>query len=484
MLGDVVTIGMGTEGSLGPFLKSFFSHYFKILYLGIGLGALVALAGLLVCRQRELRSAMVGAMLGTATIYVATTSLLPSLTYVEMWAVQNTFRINIFQTYQNSYSDAFAASMPKRNDEQSCQITNHKRQNIIMVVVESLSSYQSELFSGINDFTPGIDRLAKHGLYFTNFHANGFSTDGGLTALLTGAPPIPAPGRFNSTGLGFYGAFNAAFSVPRAYAEAGFDTGFLTSGTLQFARQGDWLASIGFGILESGEHPAYDGLPRFSFNSVTDRALYTRARQWIQERRGRPFFLVLETVTTHPPFIDPDTKAWSMAGAFRHADQALEDLVEDLRGSGYFDNGLVIITGDHRAMTPISFEENKMFGASAGHRLPLIVLGGRRGQVDVALQQTDLAGSLVAMASGRRCSNLWRGDALANPPQAARCIVRVRGDARDLIDADCDGREAVIRLDGDDTALLDGADPDLINAVNRVRLDAVTAETRLAAARR
>ena len=69
---------------------------------------------------------------------------------------------------------------------------------IVLVIVESLSSYHSALLGG-NGWTPELDRIAGHSRWFTNFHANGFTTDHGLIALFTGKAPLPSVGRYGGT---------------------------------------------------------------------------------------------------------------------------------------------------------------------------------------------------------------------------------------------------------------------------------------------
>jgi hypothetical protein len=73
--------------------------------------------------------------------------------------------------------------------------------------------------------------------------------------------------------------------------------------------------------------------------------------------------------------------------------QQLLEFYTQLSESGYFENGILLITGDHRQMRPLSDIELERFGASARARVPLLVVGGSypRGQVDDRFfQQSDL----------------------------------------------------------------------------------------------
>src|SRR5262250_2646199 len=81
-----------------------------------------------------------------------------------------------------------AAELP-----QTCADAAATPRNVVVVIVESLSAYQSALLGGPQDWLPHLDAVARANHYFTHFYANGFTTDGGEIALLTGRPPlIPA----------------------------------------------------------------------------------------------------------------------------------------------------------------------------------------------------------------------------------------------------------------------------------------------------
>jgi glucan phosphoethanolaminetransferase (alkaline phosphatase superfamily) len=94
-------------------------------------------------------------------------------------------------TYKKPYSKEFrAAASTARSEVPMCYEGVDSRKDVILVIVESLSSYHSSLFSGLNDWTPELDAISKEGLRFSNFYANGVNTEQGLVSLLTGEPPV------------------------------------------------------------------------------------------------------------------------------------------------------------------------------------------------------------------------------------------------------------------------------------------------------
>lgn len=310
--------------------------------------------------------------------------------------------------------------------------------SLIVLVVESLSAYHSALLSGLGNSTPELDKLAQAHSYFPHFHANGFTTDGGLIALLTARAPLPAIGRYHSTHV--YAGYEQAADpqlMPRLHA-AGYQSGFFTTGDLGFLGKGDWLRALGFAHIEGHEHPAYARLPRGAFGDTGDNRLYARYLQWYDHERqpARPVFSVLLTVSTHPPFHVPGTAIQNEAQAFRWADAQLGRFVQALQARGYFRHGVLLITGDHRAMTFMQPGEPQRMGPAAASRVPAVVIGPAGlppGPVPGHWQQTDLLAGVQALAGLPSCTDDFRGRLLGQAHAPAPYLLQVQGARRNHI---------------------------------------------------
>src|SRR5690606_10433986 len=134
----------------------------------------------------------------------------------------------------------------------------------------------------------------------------------------------------------------------------GYETAFFTGGSLGFLGKDRWTRAIGFDLAEGGESEHYADLPRGQFGSPPDAALLERFIGWLDQRQsGRPLFAGMLTVHTHPPFAVPGSGRLDEQAAFRHVDQLVAEFHSELERRGFFDNGLLIISGDHRSMTPL-----------------------------------------------------------------------------------------------------------------------------------
>lgn len=472
---DIEKFGEEFEG-IYSFVKVFFGAAWYWLLLGAA-SFIVAIAWLTYGSRGSHRRAS-GALAGVGLCALAGAAIGASGHFqfvVEEW-VRNWFVMNLDQGVSLPYSPEFERAAQRISAAPAvCRTGAESRKNLVLVVVESLSAYHSALLGG-KGWTPELDRIAGHSRWFTNFHANGFTTDHGLISLFTGNTPLPSVGRYGGT-RAYDGYWRSSGSLPSVLAANGYETAFLTTGDLDFLEKGEWSTSIGFAHVEGDENPFYDGLPRFHFNAAPDEALFQRFMQWRANRTAdHPYFAGLLTVSSHPPFLSPDGQRGEEA-AIRYADRQLGKFYQMLVDAHFFDNGILMILGDHRAMTLVSPEERKEFGDRALSRVPLIVAsnpGGTGTRVDLLEQQADLVHSVKALISPQDCRPAERGDFLASTPIAASRVLHVRGDHRSWLSVYyADSQDYNIRLDGDQTAWI-GMSPEhgerIVELVNKERI--------------
>jgi len=383
------------------------------------------------------------------------------------WTYQNLLEANrltgVDQEFSEDYLSQLLAEQPEGLVAQQCLTGLGQGSDVIIVAIESLSWYHSGLLLEDSlDAVPGLDALARDNTWWEAFHANGFTTDHGLIAMLADQLPLPAVNRYRSLNV-FEGYPSGSGSIPARLAEDGYYTAFLTSGDLGFLGKGEWLINMGFDHIEGHETAEYVGAERFGFGAVNDELLYHRVLNWLQDGRpaDQPVFAFVETVTTHPPFVDPATRISDETAAFRFADRALSDFVKALERAAYFENGLLIVTSDQRALTPVRAAEKDAFGAAAGARLPMVMIGGDSvlsGRQSTPAQMQDLPFSLDYLLTDMACRRPGQGNLFA--AEAPGCIYQPDGNQRDIIHAFCGSDIAEIRMNGDKTRVVKGSLPD------------------------
>jgi len=401
--------------------------------------------------------------------------------FVHDMYIKNFLSINLQMGDAVGYSDAFKQSAIERiNDyhQLHCGKGLNQKPNIILVVLESFSFYQSQLLSGIQDWTPNLDRLARQYKYHDNFFANNFNSAGGRLALLTGEPTF----RQVSPNLATMsqGYFNTQRNLLHILKDNGYSSSFLGAADLDYAGTGFFMNKIGFDHVEGPEALFYNGHPRFAFKGVADEVLYQRVLNYVAEEE-QPYFSMVITVSSHHPYIVPVSREKNLEKVIKYSDQAVYDFYQDLSRTDFFDNGLLILTSDHRSMTPLFEKELVTLGDQALAKVPLLIIGQEFRNIGVEpglFQQTDLLNSLQYLIAPKHCHRSGDGNVFSEPVKPAQCVFHNRGDYRDRIDVYCaEGKSyAQVILNGDDTAVIKGQIPnqeqviDMIN-VSRVAID-------------
>lgn len=382
----------------------------------------------------------------------------PPSSYIHEWAIKNVLAANLPTGVSNEYSQSTVDRLKTAARAQECSKGRGIRNNVVLLILESWSTYHSQQWLGSNDWTPRLDALATQGLWFTQLHAGGFNTNQGLVSLLTGRdivlPSLP-PHQMTA----FEGAWGIQDALPAQLTKLGYQTTFLTSGNLGYTRKGEWLQHIGFSETLGHDHVEFEGYRRGHFDAVADERLYEVALSYIiaQTKSEAPLFLVIENVSSHHPFVHPITGERKEESVFRYMDHAAADFIERLQENRFLDNGLIVVMSDHRAMTFITPEEQQRFGRSAASRIPGFILGGniqRSKSVDEPMHQADLQPSLLRQISDTYCAGQRLRDLLVPEETQARCLFHARGDNRDHVDVYCAEGEGVVQVNGDDSRFI------------------------------
>ncbi|RYD20902.1 MAG: arylsulfatase [Verrucomicrobiaceae bacterium] len=247
--------------------------------------------------------------------------------------------------------------------------------NVVIILNDDMA-YADVACFGAPYATPNIDRLAKEGRRFTNFHVSTAICSASRAALMTGC---------YHNRVGIHGAFGPGSPVGLAPAETtlaelvkqkGYATGMAGKWHLGDApallplKQGfdEW-----YGLPYSNDmwphHPeakkgTYPELPLYEGDQVVDpevtpdeqKQLTTsyaaRAVAFIERNKDRPFFFYLANSMPHVPLYVSDKFAGkSGAGLYgdviQEIDWGVGQVMDALEKAGVADNTLVIFTSDN-----------------------------------------------------------------------------------------------------------------------------------------
>ena len=225
-------------------------------------------------------------------------------------------------------------------------------QNVVVVVVESLSSHYVGVENPGSDLTPFIDRLARNGLHFRNFYAAGRRTNYAMPALFAGVPGLMDEAVFSSAYRG-----DSFFGLGHTLRENGYRTAFFHG-----ARNGSMgldYASKMVGFQEyfgKDEFQSWPGARKEDYDGdwgIFDEPFLGFVADRLDGFR-EPFAAVIFTLTTHQPFVIPKKYEGEfppthdpMARCVRYLDRSLSGFFESVRNKPWFRNTLFVITADH-----------------------------------------------------------------------------------------------------------------------------------------
>ncbi|MDR1423380.1 MAG: sulfatase-like hydrolase/transferase, partial [Azoarcus sp.] len=275
--------------------------------------------------------------------------------YVRDWALLNVAEVNFEDGSSRPYRRI--AELEAVPESLTCApgsgSLGQTRGDLIVLLLESWSPYQSALFGEIRDWTPRLDAIARENQYYSHMVAAGFATHEGLMSMLTGMEFLSPVKSFFDV-KPFETSWGQPRTLPRLLASHGYKSAFFTTGNLAFASKNQWLRDVGFYHVEGHDHPFYDGLPRLHFDAAPDEALYARVLDYLdREGDGSPRLIVVENVSSHHPFIHPLTLEHSEEAVFRYMDKTVGDFYDALKARGFLERGNLLIVSDHRAMVPL-----------------------------------------------------------------------------------------------------------------------------------
>jgi phosphoglycerol transferase MdoB-like AlkP superfamily enzyme len=238
---------------------------------------------------------------------------------------------------------------------------NDKR-NIIMVLSESLSGVDSKYAGGLFNRLPMIDKMQSEGLAFKNLTSNGRITVHGLASLLLG---------LQTTKI-FVSHVEQQFPADKFYEKnliqyakkAGYHTIVISPGQPR-SWFTNWFQQVGFDEIYDRESPEFRSVPRFTWKAPSDEAMYQLAEKITSQKKG-PYLILIETVSLHQSYVLPDAKYKvddnELHNLINYVDQTTYQFYAKLKAANYFNNGVLLLLGDHRRFEPMEPEESKNGG--------------------------------------------------------------------------------------------------------------------------
>lgn len=266
--------------------------------------------------------------------------------------VSNYYEENKKEYTQNAYTNIF------------------ENKNILVIHYESMQTFPMYLSFNNKEVTPNLNRLAKEGIFFSNFYSQvgvGTSSDAEFTFNTSLMP--------STSGTVFVNYFDREYvSTPKLLKEKGYFTFSMHGNTGDFWNRNTMHKNLGFDQFYSKSSYVIDetiGL------GLSDKSFFNQSVEIIKrvrDEQGTPYYGLLITLTNHTPFSDLElideypttidveinnqtvtreylnnTTMGNYLRSVHYADEALGEFIESLDEEGLLDNTVLVIYGDHDA---------------------------------------------------------------------------------------------------------------------------------------
>ena len=222
---------------------------------------------------------------------------------------------------------------------------SERRDNIVIIIVESLSAEYTGIGNPHQGYTPFLDKLSERGIFFKNSFANGRRSIDAPPSILAGLPHLRDE-TFYCT------QFKHLHGIGSLLKEQGYNTSFFhggRNGTMYFDV---FSQRMGFdryyGLNEYPKPEDSDGI----WGIYDEPFLRYMAEEL--SRRQQPFASVVFTLSTHNPYkIPPQYEGVFPKGdlpiheTVGYLDHALKKFFETAEKMPWYNNTLFVITGDH-----------------------------------------------------------------------------------------------------------------------------------------
>ena len=292
--------------------------------------------------------------------------------------------------------------------------------NLIIIQVESLQSFVVDMKLDGVEVTPNINKLTRESIYFTDAYnqtASGNSCD---SEFMVNTSLYPA-----AVGVSFLRfAGNRYHSLCSALKELGYSTIALHGDRPGFWNRNHMYPSLAFDRYISRNEM---GASEMIGLGISDRDFFKKSIPYMKElkERGKPFYSLLVTLTSHYPFnfggikeSVKDLPLGSLNGtitgdyllSIRYTDREIGRFIEALAAEGLLDSSVLVVYGDHPAI-PLSDAEplGKLIGVKdlssplewrRVQSIPIMIRlpkGERASRVDTPTGQMDIAPTVSSL---------------------------------------------------------------------------------------
>lgn len=278
--------------------------------------------------------------------------------------------------------------------------------NIILVIMESMTTAKMGRFGNKENLTPFLDSLSRECWSFDRIYSAGIHTYNGIYSTLFAHPAIMKKHSMEVLNVPEMAGF------PNVLQQNGYQTIFFTTHDEMFDNMSGFLTANGFAqIIGEKDYPAREvkstlGVPdefmfRFSVPKLNELA-----------DRNKPFFAAFMTGSDHDPYIIPEESGFKRRhpedkkAIVEFADWSLKKLMEYASQQIWFQNTIFVFVADHGGILGY----NAYDIAFSYHHIPFLIFAPGATKPETFLKaglQTDVFPTVTSLVLPEYINNTF-----------------------------------------------------------------------------
>jgi phosphoglycerol transferase MdoB-like AlkP superfamily enzyme len=243
---------------------------------------------------------------------------------------------------------------------------SNARPNVVLIIMESMSTAKMARYGNIKNLTPFLDSIANHSLYFENIYTAGKHTFNGIFGTYFSFPSIYKQHPMKDYGLMKYNG------IAGTLKGLGYSTTYFTTHRGEFDNAESFLKANDFeNIFTQRNYPEKEIKTAWG---VPDDYLFRFAIPVIDSlyQVNKPFFVSLVTVSDHAPFYIPEyfrpRNREEKDQVVEYADWSMKQFIVAASEKKWFDSTLFVFIADHGS--PVSYKYDISLDY---HHTPLVI---------------------------------------------------------------------------------------------------------------
>ncbi len=258
---------------------------------------------------------------------------------------------NPYKKHSDEEAIVFIQGLKNLENDTNTMVLTTTSPNIVFILLESWSADNVESLDGLKGITPHFKALEKEGLLFTDFYANGWTSDQAMSSIYSSFPVFPYVAIINQA--------DKSRKLPclnKSLAAKGYHSSYFFGGQLTYGNIKGYLLSNGFDLVK--DENDYEYLQSGALG-VHDEFIFKQFKQELKTL-PQPFMSSLFTISSHSPFDFPGEHKLSFnhkddkyVNSVAYTDKCLGDFMESVKNEDWYANTLFIIMADHSHSSPI-----------------------------------------------------------------------------------------------------------------------------------